>query len=91
MELTNTNQWKDESIVDYINGWHSLSLDSKDRLFEVASGKICIQECIGVFCISSKGCNLALLIRVFPAGALDFGPLMGVINKIYNLYHHALG
>ena len=22
---------------------------------------------------------------------LDFGPLMGVINKIYNLYHHALG
>ena len=22
---------------------------------------------------------------------LDFGPLMGVINKIYNLLHHALG
>ena len=34
---------------------------------------------------------LSILIRVFPADALDFGPLMGLINKIYNLYHHALG
>ena len=31
------------------------------------------------------------LIRVSQLVYLDFGPLMGVINKIYNLYHHALG
>ena len=30
MELTNTKQWKDESVVDYINRWRSLSLDCKD-------------------------------------------------------------
>ena len=29
MELTNTKQWKDESVVDYINRWRSLSLDCK--------------------------------------------------------------
>ena len=27
MELTNTKQWKDEPVVDYIHRWRSLSLD----------------------------------------------------------------
>ncbi|CAL2256403.1 unnamed protein product [Prunus armeniaca] len=35
MELTNTKQWKDEPVVDYINRWHSLSLDCKDRPLEM--------------------------------------------------------
>ena len=43
MELTNTKQWKDESIVDYINHWRSLSLDCKDRLFKVLAVEMCIQ------------------------------------------------
>ena len=43
MELTNTKQWKDESIVDYINHWRSLSLDCKDKLFEVLAVEMCIQ------------------------------------------------
>ena len=37
MELTNTKQWKDESVVDYINHWGSLSLDCKDRLSKVSA------------------------------------------------------
>ena len=32
MEPANTKQWKDEPVVDYINWWHFLSLDCKDRL-----------------------------------------------------------
>ncbi|KAL6345089.1 hypothetical protein AAG906_013572 [Vitis piasezkii] len=43
MELTNTKQWKDEPVVDYINRWRSLSLDCKDRLSEVSAVKMCIQ------------------------------------------------
>ncbi|KAL4619838.1 hypothetical protein ACB092_06G109700 [Castanea dentata] len=36
MEVTNIKQWKNEPIVDYINRWRSLSLDYKDRLFEIS-------------------------------------------------------
>ena len=43
MELTNTKQWKDEPVVDYINQWQSLSLDCKDRLSEISAIEICIQ------------------------------------------------
>ena len=43
MELTNTKQWKDESVVDYINRWCSLSLECKDRLYEVSAMEMCIQ------------------------------------------------
>ncbi|CAL2227846.1 unnamed protein product [Prunus armeniaca] len=43
MELTNTKQWKDEPIVDYINRWRSLSLDCKDRLLEISAVEMCIQ------------------------------------------------
>nr|CAN66878.1 hypothetical protein VITISV_028689 [Vitis vinifera] len=43
MEHTNTKQWKDESVVDSINRWHSLSFDYKDRLSEVSVGEMCIQ------------------------------------------------
>ena len=43
MELTNTKQWKDELVVDFIHRWHSLSLDCKDRLSEISVIEMCIQ------------------------------------------------
>ena len=43
MELTNTKQWKDEPVIDYINRWHSVSLDCKDRLSEIFAVEMCIQ------------------------------------------------
>ncbi|KAH7858401.1 hypothetical protein Vadar_023399 [Vaccinium darrowii] len=42
MELTNTKQWKDEPVVDYINRWRALSLDCKDRLFELSAVEMCM-------------------------------------------------
>nr|CAN68664.1 hypothetical protein VITISV_004416 [Vitis vinifera] len=36
-------QWKDELVVDYINHWHFLSLDCKNRVYEVSSVEMCIQ------------------------------------------------
>uniref|UniRef100_A0A2N9G8H6 Retrotransposon gag domain-containing protein n=1 Tax=Fagus sylvatica TaxID=28930 RepID=A0A2N9G8H6_FAGSY len=44
MELTNTKQWKDEPVVDYINRWCSLSLDCKDQLSEASGIEMCIQS-----------------------------------------------
>ncbi|KAK4385814.1 hypothetical protein Sango_2705400 [Sesamum angolense] len=32
VELTNSHQWKEEPVVDYINRWRNLSLNRKDRL-----------------------------------------------------------
>ena len=43
MKLTNTKQWKDEPVVDYINWWRSLSLDCKDRLIEIFAIEMYIQ------------------------------------------------
>ena len=43
MELTNTKQWENEPVVDYINRWHSLSLDCNDRLSEISTVEMCIQ------------------------------------------------
>ena len=43
IELTNTKQWKDEPVVDYIHRWRSLSLDCKDRLSEISAIEMCIQ------------------------------------------------
>ena len=43
MELTNTKQWENEPMVDYINRWRFLSLDCKDILFEIFVVQMCIQ------------------------------------------------
>ena len=43
IELTNTKQMKDKSVVDYVNRWRSLNLDCKDRLYEVLAMEMCIQ------------------------------------------------
>ncbi|KAH7852825.1 hypothetical protein Vadar_029728 [Vaccinium darrowii] len=42
MELTNTKQWKDEPVVDYINLWRAISLDCKDRLSELSAVEMCM-------------------------------------------------
>ncbi|KAL0411798.1 UNVERIFIED_CONTAM: hypothetical protein Slati_3769500 [Sesamum latifolium] len=44
VELTNSRQWKEESIIDYINRWRNLSLNCKDRLSEASAIEMCIQE-----------------------------------------------
>ena len=43
MELTNTKQWENEPVVDYINQWRSLSLDCEDRLSKISAVEMCIQ------------------------------------------------
>ncbi|PIN00867.1 hypothetical protein CDL12_26634 [Handroanthus impetiginosus] len=43
IELTNTKQWKDEPVVDYINCWRTLSLSCKDKLSEISAIEMCIQ------------------------------------------------
>ncbi|KAK4384041.1 hypothetical protein Sango_3097400 [Sesamum angolense] len=43
VELTNSRQWKEEPVVDYINRWRNLSLNCKDRLFEASAIEMCIQ------------------------------------------------
>jgi len=42
-ELTNTKQWKDEPVLDYINCWCSLSLKCKDSLSEPSAVEMCAQ------------------------------------------------
>ncbi|KAL0390800.1 UNVERIFIED_CONTAM: hypothetical protein Scaly_0437100 [Sesamum calycinum] len=43
VELTNSRQWKEESVIDYINRWRNLSLNCKDRLSEASAIEMCIQ------------------------------------------------
>ncbi|KAL0447765.1 UNVERIFIED_CONTAM: hypothetical protein Slati_1904400 [Sesamum latifolium] len=43
IELTNSHQWEEESVVDYIDRWRNLSLNCKDRLSEASTIEICIQ------------------------------------------------
>ncbi|KAK4393921.1 hypothetical protein Sango_1862900 [Sesamum angolense] len=43
VELTNSRQWKEEPVVDYINRWRDLSLNCKDRLSEASIIEMCIQ------------------------------------------------
>ncbi|KAK4406687.1 hypothetical protein Sango_0675200 [Sesamum angolense] len=43
VELTNTRQWKDEPVIDYINHWRALSLNYKDKLLETLVVEMCIR------------------------------------------------
>ncbi|KAL0396483.1 UNVERIFIED_CONTAM: hypothetical protein Scaly_0096700 [Sesamum calycinum] len=43
VELTNSRQWKEEPVVDYINRWRNLSLNCKNRLSEAFAIEMCIQ------------------------------------------------
>jgi len=42
-ELTNTKQWKDEPVLDYINRWRLLSFECKDHLSEPSAVEMCTQ------------------------------------------------
>ncbi|KAL0449197.1 UNVERIFIED_CONTAM: hypothetical protein Slati_1476100 [Sesamum latifolium] len=43
VELTNSRQWKEEPVIDYINRWRNLSLNCKDRLSEASAMEMCVQ------------------------------------------------
>ncbi|KAL0375766.1 UNVERIFIED_CONTAM: hypothetical protein Scaly_0694200 [Sesamum calycinum] len=43
VELTNTMQWKDEAVINYINHWCALSLNYKDKLLETLAVEMCIR------------------------------------------------
>ncbi|KAL4651247.1 hypothetical protein ACB092_01G145500 [Castanea dentata] len=43
IELTNSKQWKEEPVIDYIQRWRNLSLDCKDQLSEASAIEMCIQ------------------------------------------------
>ena len=43
VELTNTRQRKDESVIDFINRWRNANLNCKDRLSEASAIEMCIQ------------------------------------------------
>jgi len=48
-ELTNTRQWKDEPVLNYINPWRSLCLQCKDHLSEVLEVEMCAQAWSGIY------------------------------------------
>jgi len=41
--LTNTREWNNEPVIDYINCWHALSLEYKDCLSEASAVEMCAQ------------------------------------------------
>jgi hypothetical protein len=43
VELTNSKQWKEETVIDYIQRWRNLSLNCKDQLSETFGIEMCIQ------------------------------------------------
>ncbi|KAL0329303.1 UNVERIFIED_CONTAM: hypothetical protein Sradi_4917000 [Sesamum radiatum] len=55
VELTNSRQWKEESIIDYINRSRNLSLICKHRLSETSAIKICIQRIHWGLCYILQG------------------------------------
>ena len=42
-ELTNTKQWNEEPVFDYINRWRSFNLECRDRLPETLAVEMCAQ------------------------------------------------
>ncbi|KAI3457318.1 hypothetical protein Pfo_013981 [Paulownia fortunei] len=44
IELTNSRQWKEEPVIDYINRWRNLSLNCKDRLSEASAIEMTFEE-----------------------------------------------
>ena len=43
VELTNSKQWKEEPIIDYIQRWRNLILNCNDQLSEASDIEMCIQ------------------------------------------------
>jgi hypothetical protein len=44
IKLTNTRQWKEELVIDYIHRWRNLSLNCRDRLTNTSALDMCIQR-----------------------------------------------
>ncbi|XP_021753744.1 uncharacterized protein LOC110719148 [Chenopodium quinoa] len=42
IDLTQTAEWEEEPVIDYINRWRALSLECKDRLTETSAIEMCI-------------------------------------------------
>ena len=42
-ELTNTRQWDEEPLIEYVNRWHALSLKCKDHLPKSSAVEMCAQ------------------------------------------------
>jgi len=42
-ELTNTRQWANELVIDYISHWNALSLKFKDHFSEYSAVWMCAQ------------------------------------------------
>ncbi|KAL0456555.1 UNVERIFIED_CONTAM: hypothetical protein Slati_0994700 [Sesamum latifolium] len=47
VELTNSRQWKEEPVIDYINRWRNLSLNCKDRLSEASAIDVYPRNALG--------------------------------------------
>jgi len=43
IKLTNTKQWEDEPVLDYINRWRSLSLECKGHFTKASAIEMCAQ------------------------------------------------
>ena len=43
IELTNSKQWKEEPVIDYIQRWRKLSLNCKNKLSKSFAIEMCIQ------------------------------------------------
>ncbi|KAL0297119.1 UNVERIFIED_CONTAM: hypothetical protein Sradi_6764000 [Sesamum radiatum] len=54
VELTNSRQWKEEPVVDYINRWRNLSLNCKDRLSEASAIEMYSRHALGTMLHSSS-------------------------------------
>ncbi|KAL0378757.1 UNVERIFIED_CONTAM: hypothetical protein Sradi_3181200 [Sesamum radiatum] len=50
VEHTNSHQWKEEPVIDYINRWRNLSLNCKERLSEASAIEMCIQGMYWALC-----------------------------------------
>lgn len=61
IELSNTKQWKDWLVVDYINHLCSLNLDYRDWLSAALTIEMCLQGYIVVFYLSFNGFDPSLL------------------------------
>ena len=44
IELTNSKQWKEEPVIDYIQRWKNLSLNCKDQLSEASQLRFVFKE-----------------------------------------------
>ena len=43
VELTNSKEWKEELVINYIQCWRNLSLNCKDQLSKTSDIEMCIQ------------------------------------------------